>query len=165
MSKNNKENLYHCIRSSDCNYFCVGLPDSSAFFILYGQASLNTECTEHKLKLPVQFCYFRIKIIVFILGLMKTRVLEYKNTKRPTVTRRSLIITRLSTITPIMARCHQTMCTWWAWGCQQQQQCETGTTLSLARHLQTSRCYTSSLPSHFICEDTQEGVTYWEARN
>lgn len=66
-----------------------------------------------------------------------------------------------------MARCHLTMCRWWAWGCQQH---ETGTTLSLARQLQTSCCYTSSLAQHFISKNTQEGATHsdvksWEAES
>lgn len=99
------------------------------------------------------------------LRLNKTRVSGYKTlVQRPTATGRRLIITRLSTVGLLMARCHRTMCLWWAWGCQQQQH-EAGTTLSLARHLQTSCCYTSSLPPHFISKDTQEGETHWEARS
>lgn len=54
------------------------------------------------------------------------------------------------------------MCRWWAWGCQHQH--EAGTTLSLARQHRSSccccRCYTSSLPQHFISKDTQEGATH-----
>lgn len=67
-----------------------------------------------------------------------------------------------STIQLLMAWCHRTMCQWWAWGCQQQ---EAGTTLSLARQLQTSCCYTSSLAQHFISKDTQEGATHSDVRS
>lgn len=67
-----------------------------------------------------------------------------------------------STIRLLMARCHLTMCRWWAWGCQQH---EAGTTLSLARQLQTSCCYTSSLPQHFISKNTQEGATHSDVKS
>lgn len=67
-----------------------------------------------------------------------------------------------STIRLLMARCHRTMCRWWAWGCQQH---EAGTTLSLARQLQTSCCYTSSLPQRFISRDSQQGATHSDVKS
>lgn len=74
---------------------------------------------------------------------------------------------------PLVARCHRTMCLWWAWGWQQsqqsqqsqqrqrQQQREAGTTLSLAQCVQTS-CVTLHHYHHTSLVRTPTRKRHWK---
>lgn len=66
-SKSNEENFCHFIHFSDW----MQVYPREAPLILYGQASLISECNETELKLPVYYIQLSHTVI---LGLMKTRI-------------------------------------------------------------------------------------------